>query len=86
MKTRKLLCFTASWCKPCQNMKPTIERLSKNHPGMVKELDVEIEMNKRAEYGVGAVPTFIVIDGSGAVVDKHIGGCSASKLEAMLNH
>lgn len=86
MKTRKLLCFTASWCKPCQNMKPAIEKVSSNHPGMVEIYDIEANMDKRAEYGVGSVPTFLVVDGTGAVISTQIGSCSVAKLETLLAH
>lgn len=79
-----LLDFTASWCKPCDEMKPVIDRLEQaGYP--VQKIDIDHDPEKRAErYGVTSLPTFIVtVDGKEA--DRIVGPATANGLAAMWN-
>lgn len=56
-----LLSFTATWCKPCQNMKPIIDNME--HLGYtVERYDIELNDDIRKEYKINSVPTFIILD------------------------
>lgn len=55
-----LLDFSSATCGPCQQMRPTIERLSAaGYP--VRHVDIGREPEMANKYGVDVVPTFIVV-------------------------
>ncbi|HVJ66498.1 MAG TPA: thioredoxin domain-containing protein [Caulifigura sp.] len=63
--------FTASWCGPCQMLKPFLEAMEKNHPGAVKvvPIDVDSRPDLVSHYGLsGSVPVLLMIK-QGKVVD-----------------
>ena len=80
----KLLCFTADWCKPCQNMKPTIKSLVEKYGDRVQVFNVDTNLQERAQYGVGAVPTFVLVNASGTILDTKIGSATKGALEHLL--
>lgn len=56
----ELLYFTAAWCGPCRMMAPVIQQLqSEGHK--ITKIDVDQERTKAAEYGIMAMPTFVVL-------------------------
>ncbi|XAR53243.1 Monodehydroascorbate reductase (NADH) [Bertholletia excelsa] len=65
--------FTASWCVPCRTMEPTIEEYAAKYSDVeFIKLDVDELMNVSMEFGVQAMPTFILMK-RGSVVDKVTG-------------
>jgi hypothetical protein len=59
-----LLDFHATWCGPCQQMRPAINELIRKGY-RVKEIDIDESPDLAARYQVTAVPTFIIVDPSG---------------------
>lgn len=57
--------FTASWCKPCQKIKPVFEQLAQNnyHTATCIELDVdEVDNNLlTSHFAVRSMPSFVFI-------------------------
>ncbi len=67
-----LLDFHAEWCGPCQKMRRAVEQLSRQ--GIpIKSIDIDQSPKLAVRYRVQSVPTFIVIDGSGRVLDRTAG-------------
>ena len=67
-----LLDFHAEWCGPCRQMHPAVDQLSRQgYPVRKINIDQSPELAKR--YGVEAVPTFVVVDGSGRELDRTSG-------------
>lgn len=77
----KLLCFTAEWCNPCKAMKPTIAKLN---PDRVVHYDIDVDMQKRAEYEIRSVPTFIIIDENKKELIRITGSVALSRLQELL--
>ncbi|KAI6685902.1 hypothetical protein NL676_031815 [Syzygium grande] len=65
--------FTATWCGPCRWMEPTIDELSVTFADVdFIKIDVDELMNVARQYGVQAMPTFLLMK-NGKVVDKVVG-------------
>ncbi len=77
----KLLCFTAEWCNPCKAMKPTIAKLN---PDRVVQYDIDVDVQKRAEYEIRSVPTFIIIDQNKKELIRITGSVALSRLQELL--
>lgn len=78
----KLLVFSASWCGPCQAMKPALEKLDQDR---LVRYDIDTALDERAKYEIRAVPTIIVIDETGEEINRVVGGQSLSNLQQLLN-
>ncbi|XP_022151175.1 thioredoxin H4-like [Momordica charantia] len=74
-ETNKLLVidFTATWCGPCRHMEPTIKEFAARFVDVeFVKIDVDELTDVAREYGVEAMPTFILIK-NGKVIDKVVG-------------
>jgi thioredoxin 1 len=68
---KKFLYFTAAWCGPCKVLKPKIEALSSELP--ITILDVDANQTTAAQYSIRNIPTIIMIDEKGNVLNRLIG-------------
>lgn len=68
---KKFLYFTAAWCGPCKILKPKIEALSSELP--ITILDVDTNKTTAVEYNVRNIPTIVMIDENGAVLNRLVG-------------
>lgn len=61
---------SATWCGPCQQMKPIIEQLAKELGSKYKFAEVNVDESRElaVKFGVTSVPTFIFMK------DKQIKG------------
>ena len=55
----KYLLFSASWCGPCQTLKPVMEQVNKTIP--VTKIDVDTDAQTVSDYGVRSVPTVVLV-------------------------
>jgi thiol-disulfide isomerase/thioredoxin len=79
-----LLDFHAEWCGPCKRMRPAVAQLiKKGFP--VKSIDVDQSPKLASRYHIEAVPTFIVVDGTGAELDRSTGPQPAADLAQFFN-
>jgi thiol-disulfide isomerase/thioredoxin len=79
-----LLDFSATWCGPCRQMAPEVEKLvEKGYP--VKKIDIDRSPELSNRYNVSAVPTFIVVDARGKELARTKGAMPASQLAAFYN-
>ncbi|KAB1220726.1 Thioredoxin H2 [Morella rubra] len=74
-ETNKLLVidFTATWCGPCKFMEPAFKDFSAKYTDVdFIKIDVDELQSVAREFGVEAMPTFLLIK-KGKVVDKVVG-------------
>ncbi|KAI3467411.1 hypothetical protein Pfo_024074 [Paulownia fortunei] len=74
-QTSKLIVldFTASWCGPCQHIHPAINEFAEKYTDVeFIKIDVDELDDVAKEFGVHAMPTFILIK-RGKEVDKVVG-------------
>jgi thioredoxin 1 len=65
-------CF-AEWCGPCKMLKPMLDRISKDYPGVnFVALDIDENADFAAENKIRGVPTLLWYKG-GTLVDTTVG-------------
>ena len=77
-----LVDFFATWCGPCKAMNPVVQELAQEVSGKARVIKIDIDKNQSAamQYGVQAVPTFMIFK-IGEFVWRHTGCTSLSKLK-----
>lgn len=77
-----ILDFHASWCGPCRQMRPEIERLTRQgYP--IRSVDIDEQQDLAGRYDVTAVPTFLVISPDGQVLARSSGYQPAAQLASL---
>ena len=66
--------FWASWCMPCQMLKPIMEKLAKEMNGkfVLAKLNVDENPAKSSEYGISGIPAVKMFK-KGKVVAEFVG-------------
>jgi thioredoxin len=62
---RVLIDFYTPTCPPCRAMAPTLEQIAAEQQGNLKvvKVDASEESELAAEFGIRAVPTFVLLNG-----------------------
>ena len=76
--------FTATWCPPCQMIKPIYEQIAQANQGKgyFVKVDVDEQSGIAEQFGIQCMPTFIVYK-QGKVVEK-MEGADKSGLQALV--
>ncbi|GMH15332.1 hypothetical protein Nepgr_017173 [Nepenthes gracilis] len=65
--------FTATWCRPCRYMDPSVDEFAAKYSDVeFIKIDVDELMNVAGEFGIHAMPTFLLIK-NGKEIDKVVG-------------
>jgi thioredoxin 1 len=79
---KKVIRFTASWCKPCEALKEILTFVETTVPIEVVDIDENSEI--AIEYGVRSVPTMVMVEDN-VVLKTSVGLKSKQQLEAWIN-
>ena len=81
-----LVDFTATWCGPCKQIVPVLERAAVDYAGRIKftQLDVDANRATAMKYMVRSIPTLLVFR-DGAVVATQVGLVNSKKLNKILD-
>ncbi len=68
--------FYASWCGPCKKVAPLLDRSARELAGKVKFLKVNVDnfADLSSKYNIRAMPTVLVLNSSGAELQRKVGG------------
>lgn len=77
----KILYFSAPWCGPCKMLGPKMDELAETIPVEKINIDGEEELCERFE--VRAVPTILIVDESGKVLNRIIGVKPVKEIKAI---
>lgn len=65
--------FNASWCGPCQSMKPMLEELAGSNSGYkIVSIDIDEEDELAEDYDIASIPCLVVFK-DGKEVNRSIG-------------
>lgn len=67
--------FYATWCGPCKRVAPALETSAKQLDGKVKFLKVNVDQlgDLSRSYGIRAMPTALLFDPSGNILERKVG-------------
>ena len=82
----KVLKLYGTYCVPCKQYAPVFEKFAEISDIETESLNVETEEGKEiaAKYGVRSVPTTVVVDGDGEILDKKTGVLSIVSLKELI--
>jgi len=79
-----LFYFTADWCQPCKNIKPIIQEINRDKPGLkFHMIDADIEQELVQRFKIKSLPTFIIIN-QGKEIQRLTGSQTKEKLQEFL--
>ena len=79
----QLLDFTASYCKPCQQMLPILKRME-NDGFPIRQVDISEQPEVSRQYRVQAVPTLILLV-NGQETERFVGLTDEAVLRRVMN-
>ena len=82
-KGKYLVNFSADWCGPCKAMKGTLEKFKEFSKDTLIKINVDMESDIAAKYGVRSIPCFIVIE-DGLEIQRKIGMQSLEQLKELV--
>lgn len=74
--------FWATWCEPCKQLVPLLEKLSTDFGYLLAKVNTEEEQELAQSYGVRSIPD-VRIYKDGAVVEQFTGALSESELRQL---
>jgi len=79
---KELIHFSATWCQPCKQMQPMLDKFLSDNPDIVyTKYDADVNVSVFQEHGITGVPAFIAKVGGKEVFHK--GLASQDKLSSL---
>ena len=81
-----LVDFFATWCAPCKQMHPILERLKQDLGDNIRIVKLDVDKNEALAnaYRIQSVPTLMLFR-SGQIVWRQSGAMSLNNLKAVIN-
>jgi len=80
---KQLWYFSASWCQPCQQFGPVMDRVAKQGVS-VNKIDIDYTPDVTTKYNVKSIPTVILVE-NGQEVKRFTGARSFEQVMSFCN-
>ena len=82
-----LVDFYATWCGPCQQMHPILDKLKDKMGSAVRVVKIDIDKNQEvaAKFKIRSVPTLLLFK-KGEILWRQAGGMDAKALEQKIKN
>ncbi|MBB6522248.1 thioredoxin family protein [Pseudoteredinibacter isoporae] len=82
-----LLWFSAQWCGPCRTMIPVFNQAQDSYAEVMNIIKVDVDQEQQlvSEFGIRAVPSFVLV-GPNGVVDSRSGLAGYEELSQWFDH
>ena len=79
--------FSATWCPPCQQLKPIFEKLAEDFRGRITFVTIDVDDNPdlAQAYGVTNIPMMVFINKDGQIQSTLVGFQNRDQLLAAIN-
>jgi thioredoxin 1 len=86
-ETPTLVDFYATWCGPCQQMHPILDKLKDKMGSTVRVVKIDVDKNQEvaAKFKIRSVPTLLLFR-KGEIVWRQAGGMDAKALEQKIKN
>ena len=86
-ETPTLVDFYATWCGPCQQMHPILDKLKDQMGSTVRVVKIDVDKNQEvaAKFKIRSVPTLLLFR-KGEIVWRQAGGMDAKALEQKIKN
>ena len=80
----KLIYVSATWCGPCRQFGPTMDRVASS--GIpVQKMDADDDQKSLIQYGIRSVPTVIKVNAIGEEISRILGAKSEQEIVEFYN-
>ncbi len=81
-----LVDFWASWCGPCKQLAPVVDKLANEFAGKLSVVKLNTDENPdiAGNYGISGIPCLILFR-DGKAVDRFVGFDSGARIKSMLS-
>jgi len=76
--------FSTLTCGPCKMFKPVVQEVTSELGTTVQYIDASIAPDSVSKYGISAVPTILLVDDQGYVLNRHTGIMSKQQLKQFI--
>ena len=82
-----LVDFYATWCGPCQQMHPILDKLKDKMGSTVRVVKIDVDKNQEvaAKFKIRSVPTLLLFK-KGEILWRQAGGMDAKALEQKIKN
>jgi len=85
-KTPVLIDFWATWCEPCKNLMPVLNKLADEYAGqfLLAKVEIDQEQNLATQFAVRSVPTVKMVV-NGEIVNEFTGALPEAQIREFIN-
>ena len=80
----KLIYVSATWCGPCRQFGPTMDRVASSGI-LVQKMDADDDQKSLIQYGIRSVPTVIKVNAIGEEISRISGARSEQEIVEFYN-